>query len=255
MGGAAAAALGIAASMALASAVHAQQSDDATPACPAQSWGALDWPGASPEPATNGSTVTGDTVTLVRVSPTGGTSAEVGDWGVNASTISVDYALDADAATTAGAVRLFVYLSPGADTATQAPDAVAIADGPSGTLTITLAEAARIGTAGLTYDASNASTGSVVFTNLVVDGEPAAFVRGAACDQADEDPGEDPGDEQPGDEQPGDGDGDEKPAPGAGGGQELPKTGVPALALGAAGLAALVVGGGLMLVRRRAPVG
>ena len=96
-------------------------------------------------------------------------------------------------------------------------------------------------------DVLDADAPGVAWHELTVEGCPPAD---------DETPGDEtPGDETPGDEQPGDGDGDEKPAPGAGGGQELTKTGVPALALGVVGLAALVVGGGLMLVRRRATIG
>jgi LPXTG-motif cell wall-anchored protein len=246
---AAVAALGVAGALALAGTAQADQ-DDATAACPASSFVAYEWPTGTPGPASS-STVTGDTVTLTKPAGSTGTSAEIGDWGITATTITVDYQLSDDASTGAGAVRLFAYHEAGADTSSVAPAAVSIAEGSSGTLELNFGGPQPVGTAGLTYDASNDSAGTVVFSNLRVDGEPASFVRSADCDP-DPEPSADPTVE-PTDPA---GDPEETAAPGQGAGKELPKTsGVTLLPwLIAGGVGALLLGtGAFVATRRRLP--
>ena len=140
--------------------------------------------------ASDVSTVTADTVTLVqdgRDTATAGTSAETSNLGIEVQagdTITVDYALADGASPAAGAVRLFIYYSTDADTWNTAPDQVAIADADSGTLSIT-ATGGTIGTAGVVYDTSNPSTGEATFTGFTVAGEAVPFLPVAQQDDDD----------------------------------------------------------------------
>lgn len=146
------------------------------------------------------STVTADTVTLVqdgRVTAAAGTSAETSNLGIEVEagdTITVNYALTAGADFASGAVRLFIYYSPDADTWATAPDQVAVADALTGTLSIT-ATGGTIGTAGVVYDTSNPSKGTATFTGLTVAGEPVPFLPKVADPDPDPDPGDDDGDD------------------------------------------------------------
>lgn len=239
--------------------------------------GDLDW---SPAAAS----VIVDATTLRLTKPDGdtSTSAETANIGlvVTADTeITVDYSLDADADTAAGAVRLFYYDTPDADTLGVAPAGFVAADG-SGTMSLPVPAGTAIGTLGLVYDASNSSAGTVTFTDLRVGDTPILFVAPAAPPVEDLDCGDfdtqeeaqevldaDPSDPHGLD---GDGDGvacehlpsagkggsgdrdDSDDAPGAGGsGDRLPVTGAPAGLLAAGALALLGVGGGLFLLARR----
>jgi hypothetical protein len=146
------------------------------------------------------STVTADTVTLVqdgRVTAAAGTSAETSNLGIEVEagdTITVNYALTDGADFASGAVRLFIYYSPNADTWATAPDQVAVADALTGTLSIT-ATGGTIGTAGVVYDTSNPSQGKATFTGLTVAGEPVPFLPKVPDPDPDPDPGDDDGDD------------------------------------------------------------
>lgn len=159
---------------------------------------AYDTAAGGAQTASTVSTVTADIVTLVqdgRVSAAAGTSAETSNLGIEVAagdTITVEYALTDGADFASGAVRLFIYYSPGADTWATAPDQVAVADASTGTLSIT-ATGGTIGTAGVVYDTSNPSHGKATFTGLTVADEPVPFLP------KEPDPDPDPGD--------GDGDG------------------------------------------------
>lgn len=119
------------------------------------------------------------TVDLTKPDGSTGTSIETADLGlaVTAATeISVGYELLDGATVDAGAVRLFYYDTAGADTLGAAPTGFVAADG-SGTLSLTVAADATIGTLGLVYDASNASAGTVRFSNLTVGYTTVLFVE------------------------------------------------------------------------------
>jgi len=210
-------------------------------------WVAQDWPQDTPQPAAQ-STVHDWHVVLVKSDPATGTDASTADLGLTGQVLSVQYELSGGAETTAGAVRFFAYQAPDADTSAgggQAPAQVDIAEGASGTLTLDFGAAVAIGTTGVTFDASNASTGTVVFSSFTLDGKPLALTTGP-CQPADE-PGDEPGDE-PTDEPT-----DEPSTPAAGkGAGELPKTGTPLPLLTGAGVLLMVAGGvGLVTGRRR----
>lgn len=111
-----------------------------------------------------------------------GTSIETADLGMPVSagdTISVDYALIEGASAAAGAVRLFIYSAPNADTDCTAPAAFVAApdDGStSGTLQITVAFDGHLGTVGMVYDSSNGGVGGTVrFSDLKVGYTPVHF--------------------------------------------------------------------------------
>lgn len=113
-----------------------------------------------------------DAHTVVLIKPSGdvGTSAETSNLDLAVETgdvVSVDVTLTDGASATAGAVRLFVYDHPDADTLTEAPTVFAAATGP-GTLDLVVPFTGTIGTMGLVYDASNPSTGDAVFSDLTV---------------------------------------------------------------------------------------
>jgi len=83
------------------------------------------------------------------------------------TTIKVDYAMSDGATPAAGAVRLFGYEDQDANTLTDTPTyGPAVADAETGTLTLTVT--GPLGTLGLAYDASNSTTGTVLFSNLRV---------------------------------------------------------------------------------------
>ena len=135
---------------------------------------ALDW-GTEVVPSVN-SSVTEDAIVLVKVDGAMSTDASTSNLGTTGTTLTVDYELSGGATTDAGAIRFFAYDHADANTATVAPTyGPAIADAMSGTLTLDIA-GGTIGTVGVTYDASNVSTGTVTFTNLMLDGEQLAFI-------------------------------------------------------------------------------
>jgi LPXTG-motif cell wall-anchored protein len=123
-----------------------------------------------------GTSVTKDTAVLKK--PTGvqpGVEFAAFDLDIEATgDITVEYALADGATPDAGAVRLFFYDEQDANTLTAAPDGQAVATSNSGTLTI--AVDGPIGTLGMVYDASNATTGTVTFSNLKIDGQPVSFL-------------------------------------------------------------------------------
>jgi LPXTG-motif cell wall-anchored protein len=134
--------------------------------------GATTW-----SPAEASTIVDAATVELVKPSGDVGTSVETTDLGlpvVAGDTVTVTYELLGGADVAAGAVRMFAYDHPDADTMTEKPTATAVADG-SGTLTITVSADMAIGAFGLTYDASNGSAGTVIFRDLVVGSTPILF--------------------------------------------------------------------------------
>ena len=159
---------------------------------------AYDTAAGGTQSASTVSTVTADTVTLVqdgRVSAAAGTSAETSNLGIEVEagdTITVDYALTDGADFASGAVRLFIYYSPDADTWATAPDQVAVADALTGTLSIT-ATGGTIGTAGVVYDTSNPSMGTATFTGLNVAEESVTFLPKPK--DLDPDPGDGTGDD------------------------------------------------------------
>lgn len=115
----------------------------------------------------------------------GGTSLETANLGLDVSAgtqVSVSYELLDGADPAAGAVRLFVYMSAGADTLSVVPDVVVVApdDGStSGVLSLTVGTDGTIGTAGLVYDTSNSAgggvPGTVRFTNFTVGDDTVLF--------------------------------------------------------------------------------
>lgn len=84
------------------------------------------------------------------------------------TTVQVDYALSGEAASTAGAIRLFGYTAKNANTLTTAPQYQESASGAGGTLTFVLPSGAKLGTLGLVYDASNDAKGSVTFSGMKI---------------------------------------------------------------------------------------
>lgn len=225
-------------------------------------------------PATASQITNANSVALTKPDGTTGTSIETTDLGLAVSAgdvINVVYVLSDGATTDAGAVRMFYYGIPDADTLGAAPTAFVAADG-SGALSLTVAAAGEIGTFGLVYDASNDTAGTVTFSNLTVgktevrfqqpDPAPTKPADELNCDdfatQADAQAvlDADPSDPNRLDE---DGDGiacEGLPSGGQGGGDGdddgLPVTGASMpLLLGGAGALGLVGGGLYLLARRR----
>jgi LPXTG-motif cell wall-anchored protein len=182
-----------------------------------------------------------DEVTLVKPAGDTGTSLEntnlalpvdVGD------ILKVEYDMSDTANAGAGAVRMFVYDTANADTNIDGPSFAGVTgNGPdtsvswfivpdtstTGTATLTFTQAGTIGSFGLTYDASNATAGSVTFSNLRIgalgeDDTPISFCA--------------------------------KPRPPAGGGS-LANTGTSLTTVIAVAAALIVVGIGAVLVARR----
>lgn len=227
---------------------------------------AWDTTSSGEQTASTVSTVAADTVTLVRDgrdTATAGTSAETSNLGADVAAgevITVDYALTDGADFASGAVRLFIYYTPDADTWNVAPDQVATADASSGTLSIT-ATGGTIGTAGVVYDTSNPSNGAATFSRLTVAGKPVSFLPGT--DEEDPDPGndedpakdDDPGKDEDAGKNPGEDTGDDStPAPvptavpaGAGSVSGGPNGAV----FGLAAIAVIAAAGGIALLRRR----
>lgn len=125
------------------------------------------------------STITGPSaVDLTKVASGTGTSIETSNLNLTVetdTTLTVEYDLGSDADTVAGAIRLFWYNHPDGDTIKEAPTAFVAAKNGSGTLSLNIPAYATIGTMGLTYDASNDSTGTVTFSDLTVDGTLVLF--------------------------------------------------------------------------------
>lgn len=150
---------------------------------PAEPWQVRDvecdpYPDCTWSPAASSAVTGPGTVELTKPAGHLGTSAETADLGLTAeadTVLSVDYSLDPDASTAAGAVRLFWYDHPDGDTITEAPTAQAVADADSGTLELAVPAGLTIGTVGLTYDASNDSAGTVTFTALALGELPVLF--------------------------------------------------------------------------------
>ena len=138
-------------------------------------WQIRDWPGTYPNITptdAESSIATCDTVTLTKTKGDIGTSDENTNLalGVTAGDVlQVDYSMDSTDDAAAGAVRMFAYDSADADTLNAAPTfgpAIADQSATDGTLEIPFANDGTIGTFGVTYDASNATAGTVTFTNL-----------------------------------------------------------------------------------------
>lgn len=113
----------------------------------------------------------------------GGTSIETANLALPVKAgdkVTVGYELVDGASPAAGAVRLFYYDKPDANTLTEAPTKFAYVpnDGPtSGTLTIEVEADGVVGTAGLVYDTSNGGVpGTVRFASLKVAGKAVDFV-------------------------------------------------------------------------------
>lgn len=146
-------------------------------------WELGEWgPGAtSPTVPASASIVQSATV-LDLTKPAGntGVSMETTDLGLTAdgdTQLSVSWEADQSGLTVAGAVRLFWYDIPDADTFGQAPtdrvcagydDAACLVPNTltEGTLSMTVPDGSTVGTVGLTYDASNLTAGTVTFTEL-----------------------------------------------------------------------------------------
>lgn len=144
--------------------------------------GDTDW-----SPAAASQVVDAATVELIKPDGTIGTSIETTNLGLASSAgdmITVEYALSGGADTAAGAIRLFYYDTPDADTLGAAPTAFVAADG-SGALSLEVVADGEIGTLGLTYDASNDTAGTVTFSNLAVGKTEIRFVQ---PEQLDPDP-------------------------------------------------------------------
>lgn len=135
---------------------------------PATTWVVSDWTGATAVPASKSKPIDATTVALTKPSGAVGTSIETGNLGLAGGTVTVHYTLSGGAATAAGAIRMFAYDNADAETATEAPDKVDIAQGTAAGGTLTFDIAGTVGTFGLTYDASNDSAGTVTFTHLMV---------------------------------------------------------------------------------------
>ncbi|MGH3679759.1 MAG: ComEA family DNA-binding protein [Natronosporangium sp.] len=121
-------------------------------------------------PAAESAIVNATTVELTKPAGDIGTSMETTNLGLPVMAgdeISVTVEKLGGATADAGAVRLFYYDHPDADTNGAAPTAFAADDG-SGGISVTVAADGTVGTLGMTYDASNASAGTVQFSDLTV---------------------------------------------------------------------------------------
>lgn len=111
-----------------------------------------------------------------------GTEASTTDANVDLSApanITVHYSLSDEADFAAGAIRMFYYDTPGADTLTVAPTAFVAADARDGTLTLHDVSG-HVGRLGVVYDASNSAGGSVTFSDLMI-GDTAVKFTSAPC--------------------------------------------------------------------------
>lgn len=168
---------------AVASPSYAATPDAPAPVC--ATWKAEGATGAYPAVTFGGKpagTVIGES-TAKLVKPTEGVSPGVQfaakDVGVEApeggTTVTVSYELSDGASSSAGAVRLFGYDTPGADVLLDAPDWQDIASGDSGTLTLTVPAGEQIAVLGLVYDASNDKQGAVTFSGMKIGERPVSF--------------------------------------------------------------------------------
>lgn len=115
----------------------------------------------------------------------------VPDVGTSIETTNLNLTVDAETTMTvnmspstpdvfaAGAVRMFYYDSPDADTVTDAPTQTVLGQPGDTSLSITVPAGTTIGTMGLTYDASNPSVGAVTFSNLMVGDTDILFLEPA----------------------------------------------------------------------------
>lgn len=150
---------------------------DPAPVC--ATWGlrsiVQDWM----DPAEGSEVVNSTTVKLTKPEG-GGTEFAAFDVEFTAETetqVMVHYATGNGAATTAGAVRMFGYAEQDANTLTDGPDWVAVAEADEGNLLFTLPAGTELGTLGLVYDASNSAGGHVTFTDMVVGDRPVSFTE------------------------------------------------------------------------------
>jgi len=211
-------ALGLALAGALAVPAVASATEEPAPVC--GTWEIRGATGTYPEiefgPAPEGSEVVdADTVKLTKA-PNGGVEFAAFGLGLELeaeTTVSVDYALSADASAALGAVRMFGYTSATPNTVEDAPTWSDTAESAEGTLTFTVPAGATIGTLGLVYDASNPATGSVTFSGMTVGDRPVSFTE---CETPDPDGSQTP---DPDGSQTPDPDGSQTPAPG---GSETP---------------------------------
>lgn len=157
------------------SAAPPAQAVEPEPHYAAGKWQLRDWPGVYPSitpTAATESEKSCDEVVLAKPAGDVGTSYENTNLDLpvqDGDVLKVDYVLSDLDVTAAGAVRLFAYKTADADTLFDGPTFGFVAAGDadvSGTLTLPLSPDGAIGTAGLTYDASNATTGYVTFSNL-----------------------------------------------------------------------------------------
>lgn len=118
-----------------------------------------------------------DDLTAVLKKPTGdGAGVEFASTRIRgekpSGVITVKVALKEGALPDAGAVRLFYYTSENANTLTDAPSGFVAATGDG---MLQLPYSGGIGTLGLTYDASNPTTGSVAFAEMKIGDRPVRF--------------------------------------------------------------------------------
>jgi LPXTG-motif cell wall-anchored protein len=135
-----------------------------------------------------------------------------------------------------GAVRFFGYEDQNANTLTDGPDYQATADADGQTLTLNVT--GPVGTLGLVYDASNATTGTVTFSDLKV-GDLAGKFK--ACPKPQESPTATPPATRP----------PTSPPAATGPQPTLPKTGPKVAVLTAIGGAVLLAGAALVVGARR----
>lgn len=100
------------------------------------------------------------------------------DWDVTGvGSVTVHYQLDETAVPTGGAVRLFLYDKPNADTWAEAPYRMDVVpnDGEAEGILSVVTDSDKIGTIGVVYDSSGNTPGRVMFTNLQIDGVSVPF--------------------------------------------------------------------------------
>jgi LPXTG-motif cell wall-anchored protein len=180
--------------------------------------------------------------------------------------VLVGYQTAGGASVSAGAVRMFGYEDKNADTINDAPDFQATADAESGNLVFTVAAGKKIGTLGLVFDASNNTTGSVTFSNLMVGDRPVHFIN--CAQEPPNQPGKPPVSPGPsptkGNPSQSPSQNPSSPAPSSpaqsipppaagqgGSGPSLPVTGAPVGMITVAGVLVLGTGAGLIFATRR----
>jgi hypothetical protein len=150
---------------------------------PTTGWEVRDASGTYPDiewnPAAASQIIDAYTVDLTKPAGDIGTSIETTNLGVDVEAgdvITVHYELKDGAAVDDGAIRMFYYDHPDGDTIHVGPTAFVAADG-SGTLQLQVLADGTIGTFGLTYDATNASAGTVTFSSLKINEELVRFIE------------------------------------------------------------------------------